>query len=1632
MNAEALRDPRSAILAAMPVALLAFDENDRLILANPALHGLADTGPEVLRPGMTRAEVLQVLAFAGLFGAGNPTELAARMLDSPTGRGVRLRTAGGRRRMEWVQVPLTPGGCVIALPETTELAQALDSAQRELRDLNAVLQRLSSGIAVYDGEQRLRFSNTAFPALVGLQPSEALPGAHFLELNEAQGRRGEHPPNWQEILRERMKDPGWQNSPAWERRRPNGQTIRFRNQMLPDGGWLSEVMDITKERAAAEESQRRIALQDALLEALPLGVAVFGPDRVLRYVNPAYHKVYGNTQVRVGEKLRDIMMRRALAGEFGPGDPEEQVATRLLRVTQHVSFERVVNGRTTAHRSVPLPDGGHVVVVADVSELNAAQAEILAREQLLATTLEATRHGIVMFDAQSRVILANRLAAQFCGLAPEHFARGTHISELRRRQYEMGGGHQPRDPQLAKRQTTLEEWLNAPLFGPHQYRRPGPDGTVVEVITDALPGGGFVRSFSDVTALARAEAEATSRAAMLQTVLDSMRHGVILYDQQGYVRVANTLGATLAGLPVEALKPGVHFDTLRDIQAERGEHGPNLSREEYRRRRTPEPWKGDGTYTRQRPDGTVVEVRTDVTPGGGCVRTFTDITALTEAQAEVSQRNVMMQVMLENMRHGIAMFDAQHRLLVANTLCARLNGIEGLLHPGMTRAEMAELQAAQGEFGPPAEAEEALRQLAARDFAAPQAWQRHRPDGTVVELRTNPVPGGGFVLTLTDVTERVRAQEESQARANVLNATLNASRHSITLFDAQGRVVACNDMGAQLSGLPNAQPLIGLTHAEVIAHTRRVQGGPPDLPPSQAFDVIDRSKPSRYQRRGKDGRVLDVASDPVPGGGYVVTIADVTELYEAREEAQRRAGVLAAALNATRHTITLYDSEHRAVAANRIAAELAGYADERDLIGLTITEVLRHQAEDHFPGDLAAQAAFIAQYAGLDRTKSLRYQRRHPDGRVLDVQSEPTHDGGFAVSVADVTALVQAQEEAQRRAGVLQAMLDNNRHGIVLYDADHRLVAANALAGELMGVADLLQKPGISQAEVLAAQRARGMYADDEGGGRTERGFLELDRSKPQRMQRTLPDGRRFDIASDPTPDGGFVISIADVTALARAEAEAEHRAGIMQTMLDNISLGILLYDKDRRLVALNDLATHALGLPDLDDMRGRRMEDILQRQFEAGNFGTGAVAEALLHHLIEQDRSVPQFHQRVTADGRVLNNASHPTPDGGYVVSITDVTALAQAQAEADRRATILGVMLDNIRHGIVLFDGEGLLVAANPMVSRMLGLPPGLLAPGMTVQDLARTLLARGEYGEGEEAERIAVSIIVHPREASRRQVRRRPDGTILEIVSDPTPDGGFVLTYTDVTDDRRIRDELERARTAAEAASLAKSRFLATMSHELRTPLNAVIGFSEVLSGDAPREQTQEFARAIQEAGRHLLTLIHDILDVTRAESGHLPVMLETLSLPPLLEGVERMMRPTAEAGRLTLSLLPMGPLPRLRADEQRLRQVLLNLVTNAVKFTPAGGRITLAARVGEKGLEIEVRDTGIGIAADDLSRVFEPFTQIDSQLARRYPGAGLGLYLCRVLTEAQGGSLILDSAEGEGTRALLRFPHASLIP
>jgi len=236
-----------------------------------------------------------------------------------------------------------------------------------------------------------------------------------------------------------------------------------------------------------------------------------------------------------------------------------------------------------------------------------------------------------------------------------------------------------------------------------------------------------------------------------------------------------------------------------------------------------------------------------------------------------------------------------------------------------------------------------------------------------------------------------------------------------------------------------------------------------------------------------------------------------------------------------------------------------------------------------------------------------------------------------------------------------------------------------------------------------------------------------------------------------------------------------------------------------------------------------------------------------------------------------------------------------------------------------------------------------------------------------------------------------------------------------------------ELEEAHRKAEIASEAKSRFLATMSHELRTPLNAIIGFAELLlmRDVEQREQRRGYITDIRNSGAHLLALINDILDYSKLEADHLPLSETVFDLRRFLHDSVRLVRAQAEAAGVILRL-PTPPAIALKGDERRLRQCVVNLLANAIKFAPHGEVTVLAAVTESAGIEIRVADTGCGIPADQLERVFEPFHQVENELSRATNGTGLGLPLSRKLAERHGGTLVLESRVGRGTIAIVSLP------
>jgi signal transduction histidine kinase len=248
--------------------------------------------------------------------------------------------------------------------------------------------------------------------------------------------------------------------------------------------------------------------------------------------------------------------------------------------------------------------------------------------------------------------------------------------------------------------------------------------------------------------------------------------------------------------------------------------------------------------------------------------------------------------------------------------------------------------------------------------------------------------------------------------------------------------------------------------------------------------------------------------------------------------------------------------------------------------------------------------------------------------------------------------------------------------------------------------------------------------------------------------------------------------------------------------------------------------------------------------------------------------------------------------------------------------------------------------------------------------------------------------------------------------------------------------LAEDLDAARDRADAANQAKTEFLAAMSHELRTPLNAIIGFSEIIKsetfGPVGSAQYRGYAEDIHASGQHLLDLINDILNLSKVEAGSEELHEEDVDAAAVAQSVLRLVQQRAKKGGIGLELDIPNDLPPLRADERKLKQILVNLLTNAIKFTDSGGRVTLKTRIGaDGGYLFQVIDTGIGMAPEDIPKALSQFGQVAKDLDRRQEGTGLGLPLAKSYAELHGGRLDVHSRVGVGTTVTVRFPAFRVV-
>jgi signal transduction histidine kinase len=513
--------------------------------------------------------------------------------------------------------------------------------------------------------------------------------------------------------------------------------------------------------------------------------------------------------------------------------------------------------------------------------------------------------------------------------------------------------------------------------------------------------------------------------------------------------------------------------------------------------------------------------------------------------------------------------------------------------------------------------------------------------------------------------------------------------------------------------------------------------------------------------------------------------------------------------------------------------------------------------------------------------------------------------------------------------------------------------------------------------------------------------------------------------------EGATVGAAIDVAALETAQGELVRHVAAYERTLDRVATGVAIFGPDQRLTFFNE-AYRKLWQLDADWLASKpsdgqildRLRE-LSRLPEVGNYRdwrtkilagykTGTEYEDWWHLL----------------GGRTIHVVSAQRPDGGLTYLYDDATERFALEGKYNALIDAQRETLDNLKEGVGVFATDGRLTIFNTAFAQIWRLSRSTLGEGPHIDEIIAQCSTL--YDDKRTWARIsrAVTGISDRRQAVDGQMTR-PDGSVIDFAVSPLPDGATLMTFVDVSDTKRYEKTLLERNEALEAADRLKNQFISHVSYELRTPLTNIIGFSELLSSPRTGElngKQREYLNDISASSRTLLAIINDILDLATIDAGALELKLSTVKVAAVVDTAVLGVRDRANRARLNLDIRVDETAGEFIADEARVRQVLYNLLSNAIGFSKAGDTIAIAAWLEPGMMMFSVEDEGVGIPKEQQRRVFERF-ESRSQ-GSKHRGAGLGLSIVKSLVELHGGSMSLESEPGKGTRVTVGFPEHGL--
>ena len=723
-----------------------------------------------------------------------------------------------------------------------------------------------------------------------------------------------------------------------------------------------------------------------------------------------------------------------------------------------------------------------------------------------------------------------------------------------------------------------------------------------------------------------------------------------------------------------------------------------------------------------------------------------------------------------------------------------------------------------------------------------------------------------------------------------------------------------------------------------------------------------------------------------------------------------RHGYYEALLAASPAAIVTVDLDSIVTSWNPGAERLFGHTRE-EAIGRNLDELVTN-------AELLADANDISRRAAVGEQVHAVTRRIRKDGSFVDVDIAATpivvgeETVGYYAIYSDISEL-----QYQRR--YLEALLEASPTAIAAFDVDHKIISWNPAAERLFG---------------YSREEAIGRDIDPLVAGRPDlleearqRSKLEVSGQVPERIvtKRTRKDGSLVDVdtvAAPITVAGQLVGHFAIYSDI----SELQRQRRYYESLLEASPAAIVTGDLEQIITSWNPGAERLFGYTPVEAI-GKTIDELITN--------AELLAEALdINRRVTAGEQVHSVTRRVRKDGSLVDVQLQGTPvavgeeELGYFAIYSDIS-------ELQRQRRYFESLFESSPTAIVTVNMDATIASWNPAAERLFG----HTRDEAVGRDIDELLASRPDLLD--EARRRSATATSGREPGRAVSQRMRKDGSVVDvaIVSAPVfvagEQVGYFAMYSDVSELKQRTRELEDTlgqladkSRELEIASEHKSQFLANMSHELRTPLNAIIGFSEVLReqmfGDLNERQIA-YVDDVLEAGRHLLSLINDVLDLAKIEAGRMDLELSQVEVPAILRNAVSMHSERAHRGGIQLGLSAEPEQITVSADERRLRQVVFNLLSNAVKFTPADGRVDVSARLDNGRVEIAIADTGPGISAADIETIFAEFEQTTAG-KKEEEGTGLGLPLSRKLVELHGGRLWVESELGRGSTFRFTLP------